>query len=201
MTSMPLVAVPPADSPSAPEEWALIARARAGDQQAFSQLHARHRRRVLAICLRMVNDPGRAEEFAQEAWVQIWRKLGTFRGESAFSTWVHRLTVNRVLMGLRRRPLPTEPLDAMLPGEEEPTAHQIPVRDRVLESVAARIDLARALAQLPSGYRAAVEEFDQQGLPHTEVARRHGCTSGNSKSQLHRGRQRMAHLLRGYKTA
>src|SRR5215475_207546 len=99
--------------------------AQAGDAAAFELLYQLHSRRVYALCLRMVNNPADAEDLMQEAFLQLFRKIGTFRGESAFSTWLHRMTVNVVLMRLRKKSLPTDSLEETL----DPDAENSPKRD------------------------------------------------------------------------
>ena len=99
-------------------ELEAIERAKQGDEAAFETLYQMHKRRVYSLCLRMVSNPSQAEDFAQEAFLQLFRKIGTFRGESAFSTWLHRMTVNVVLMQLRKKGLPSVSLEETLEADE-----------------------------------------------------------------------------------
>src|SRR5467141_2526420 len=106
--------------------------AQAGDAAAFEFLYHLHSRRVYALCLRMVNNPSDAEDLMQEAFLQLFRKIGTFRGESALSTWLHRMTVNVVLMQLRKKSLPVVPLEETLENEDESPKKELGAQDRVL---------------------------------------------------------------------
>jgi RNA polymerase sigma-70 factor (ECF subfamily) len=128
----------------------------------------------------------------------VFRKIGTFRGESAFSTWLHRLSFNIVLMRLRRRSFPVLSLDEMVGPGENSTARprDIGGQDLRLSGTVDRMDLERALEQLPPGYRAVFILHDVQGYQHREIAKIRGCSLGNSKSQLHKARARLRDLLR-----
>jgi RNA polymerase sigma-70 factor (ECF subfamily) len=140
-----------------------------------------------------------AEDLTQESFLQLFRKISTFRGESAFSTWLHRLAFNIVLMRLRRHSFQVFSLDGMLePGEKTAGLLQkhIGSRDLRLSGSLDRMDLERALEQLPPGYKAVFILHDVQGYQHREIAAIRGCTLGNSKSQLHKARARLQHLLR-----
>jgi RNA polymerase sigma-70 factor, ECF subfamily len=140
-----------------------------------------------------------AEDLTQESFMQLFRKIGTFRGESAFSTWLHRLAFNVVLMRLRKHSFQVLSLDEMFqPGEKSSGLLQkhIGSRDLRLAGSADRMDLERALEQLPPGYKAVFILHDVQGYQHREIAAIRGCTLGNSKSQLHKARARLQHLLR-----
>src|ERR1700730_3972558 len=161
-----------------------IERAQNGDEAMFEQLYKRHSRRVYAVCVRMVKDPAEAEDLTQEAFMLLFRKIHTFRGESAFSTWLHRLAVNRVLMCLRRKSLPAvpfaEPLDANEPSG--PPAVDLGCRDSILEGSLDHINLERCIRRLPTGYRTIFVLHDVQGYKHHEIAEILGRSVGDSKS-------------------
>src|SRR6267378_8267529 len=127
--------------------------AQAGDAAAFEFLYQLHGRRVYALCLRMVNNPADAEDLTQEAFLQLFRKIGTFRGESAFSTWLHRMAVNVVLMQLRKKSLPVVPLEETLENEEEAPKKELGAHDPVLSGSIDRLRLQNAVDALPPGYR------------------------------------------------
>lgn len=171
--------------------------AQAGDAAAFEQLYRLHSRRVYALCLRMVGNPAEAEDLAQEAFLQLFRKIQTFRGESAFSTWLHRLSVNVVLMKLRKKTLPETSLEETMESEEESSS---PRRDpggpdlRLAGSID-RVNLERAIEELPPGYKTVFVLHDIQGYEHNEIAGILNCSIGNSKSQLHKARMRLRELL------
>lgn len=171
--------------------------AQQGDAAAFETIYQLHSRRVYALCLRMIGDPAEAEDLAQEAFLQLFRKIHTFRGESAFSSWLHRLTANIVLMRFRKkRPVPVSLEEMTRPDDEEkrPT-FEIGAPDLRLSGLFDRINLRAALEQLPEGYRSMFLLHDVQGYEHNEIARILGCSVGNSKSQLHKARKRLRELL------
>nr|AXL06095.1 RNA polymerase sigma factor, sigma-70 family [uncultured bacterium] len=177
-------------------DHALAQRAASGDLAAFEELYERHNRRVYSLCLRMTQNVAEAEDLAQEAFIQLFRKIGSFRGESAFTTWLHRLTVNQVLMHFRKRGVRLEQTtdDGETPiqivaGTQNPNA--MPVVDRIA--------LDRAIGQLPPGYRTVFVLHDVEGHEHEEIARMLGCSVGTSKSQLHKARMKLRSLLRQQK--
>src|SRR6267142_884655 len=179
-------------------DHALAIAAGRGDMGAFEQLYERHNRRVYSLCLRMTQNVAEAEDLAQEAFIQLFRKIGSFRGESAFTTWLHRLTVNQVLMHFRKRGVRMEQTteDGETPiqivkGTENPNA--MPVVDRIA--------LDKAIAQLPPGYRTVFTLHDIEGHEHEEIARMLGCSVGTSKSQLHKARMKLRGLLRQQKAS
>jgi RNA polymerase sigma-70 factor, ECF subfamily len=178
-------------------EAEFIQRAREGDRTAFEYLYRLHSRRVYAVCLRMVADPTEAEDLTQEAFLLLFRKIHTFRGESAFSTWLHRLAVNLVLMQLRKRSFPTVSIEAAPEPDDENgwPSIEIGTSDLLLEGSIDRISLARCIAQLPAGYRTMFVLHDIQGYEHHEIARILGRSVGDSKSQLHKARTRLRELL------
>jgi RNA polymerase sigma-70 factor (ECF subfamily) len=138
-----------------------------------------------------------AEDLTQEAFLQVFRKIGTFRSESAFSTWLHRLAVNIVLMRLRKKACKDISLEEMTePDEETGTTHkEFGGPDLRLSGSVDRVNLQRAVKQLPPGYRSAFILHDVQGYEHNEIARIMNCSIGNSKSQLHKARVRLRKLL------
>ena len=178
-------------------EGEAIRLAQAGDAAAFEFLYELHGRRVYALCLRMVGNPSDAEDLMQEAFLQLFRKIGTFRGESAFSTWLHRMTVNVVLMRLRKKSLPVASLDeAMEPDEEAGGPRKdIGAPDLRLSGAVDRVNLERSIDRLPPGYRTVFVLHDVQGYEHNEIAGMMGCSVGNSKSQLHKARTKLRDLL------
>jgi RNA polymerase sigma-70 factor (ECF subfamily) len=184
------------DAASKASESQLISRAQRGDELAFEELFNAHRRRVYSLCLRMTGDPAEAEDLAQEAFLQLFRKIGTFRGESAFSTWLHRLVVNVVLMHLRKRGLQQVSLDDVDNSQEEPVRREYGEEDLRLLGSVDRITLERAIAHLPPGYRAVFVLHDVEGYEHNEIAQIMSYSIGNSKSQLHKARLKLRDWLR-----
>jgi RNA polymerase sigma-70 factor, ECF subfamily len=174
----------------------LVARARRGEEAAFEALFELHKRRVYSLCLRMTRSPADAEDLTQEAFLKAFRKISTFRGESTFSTWLHRLTVNEVLMYLRKKRLPQVPLDVVDASQEEPLRREYRDDDRRLMGTIDRINLSEAIAHLPAGYRTALVLFDLEGYEHHEIAQIMHWSVGNSKSQLHKARRKIRHWLR-----
>jgi RNA polymerase sigma-70 factor (ECF subfamily) len=165
--------------------------------QAFEELYALHRRRVFSLCLRMVGDIAQAEDLTQEAFLQVYRKLHTFRGDSAFSTWLHRLALNVALMHLRKNVVRTTSLEEVLTTKaDEPVERQFGNEDRRLGHSLTRIQLERAIGELPPGYRLIFILHDVEGYEHREIAEMLGCSIGNSKSQLHKARLGLLKLLR-----
>lgn len=183
-------------TPKAATEAQQIARAQRGDEQAFSALFEAHKRRVYSLCLRMTGNTAEAEDLAQEAFLQLFRKISTFRGDSAFSTWLHRLVVNVVLMHLRKKGLQQVSLDDVDNSQEEPVKRDYGDDDRRLMGSVDRISLNRAIAELPPGYRAVFVLHDVEGYEHNEIAQIMGCSIGNSKSQLHKARLKLRESLR-----
>ncbi len=172
-----------------------IERAKQGDAEAFEVLYNLHKRRVYSLCLRMTANTAEAEDLAQEAFLQLFRKIGTFRGESAFSTWLHRMAVNVVLMRLRKKGLPVVPLEDT-PETEEAPKKELGAPDAVLAGSIDRLQLERAVAALPPGYRMIFVLHDVEGYEHNEIASIVGCSIGNSKSQLHKARMKLRELLK-----
>jgi RNA polymerase sigma-70 factor (ECF subfamily) len=175
-----------------------IERAKQGDAEAFQALYDRHKRRVYSLCLRMTANTAEAEDLAQEAFLQLYRKIATFRGESAFSTWLHRLSVNVVLMHLRKKSLPVVSLEETTQGsgEEDTPKKDFGADDVALTGSIDRLQLQRAVDSLPPGYRTIFVLHDVEGYEHNEIAGIVGCSIGNSKSQLHKARMKLRDLLK-----
>jgi RNA polymerase sigma-70 factor, ECF subfamily len=205
LVRVPLARNRPSDSnaSNAPQPVKIVTEADAirlaqdGDAVAFEFLYQLHGRRVYALCLRMVNNPCDAEDLMQEAFLQLFRKIGTFRGESAFSTWLHRMTVNVVLMRLRKKALPVASLEETTEPDDETGGPRkdIGAADLRLSGAVDRVNLERSIEKLPPGYRTVFVLHDVQGYEHNEIADIMGCSVGNSKSQLHKARTRLRDLL------
>lgn len=163
-----------------------VRRARAGDRAAFRRLYEQHVGRVYALCLRLTGDGDEAEDRTQEAFVRAWQKLGSYRGESAFSTWLHRLTVNVVLT--EQRSSSRRERRAIVAGEGAPRVTPAP-------RAGLRMDLERAIAALPPGARAVFVLYDVEGYGHEEIAEMTGIAAGTSKAQLHRARRLLREAL------
>jgi len=183
-------------APKAAAETQLIARAQRGEEEAFAALFEAHKRRVYSLCLRMTGNTAEAEDLTQEAFLQLFRKISTFRGESAFSTWLHRLAVNVVLMHLRKKGLQQISLDEVDTSQDEPVKRDYGSDDRRLIGSVDRIGLQKAIADLPPGYRAVFVLHDVEGYEHNEIAEIMKCSVGNSKSQLHKARMKLRERLR-----
>lgn len=163
-----------------------------GDRSAFEILYQRHYRRVYSICMRMTSSPAEAEDLTQDVFIQLFRRVGSYRGEAAFSTWLHRLTVNQVLMRFRKRDLQFETKvgdggAAVTLDPEYGNLMAVPIIDSIA--------LDRAISQLPHGYRTVFVLHDIEGYEHEEIAKLLGVTIGTSKSQLHKARLRLRALL------
>ena len=170
---------------------------RQGDTEAFEPIYTNYFGLVHSICLRMLRDPMEAEDVAQDTFVHLLRKIHMFRGESAFSSWLYRLTTNLVLMRFRRKKPKLSSLDELLDDEDEGKAcREIGAPDLHLTGLLDRINLQAAIDLLPQGYKAAFILHDVHGYEHREVAQICGYSAGNSKSQLHKARQRLRTLLR-----
>ena len=175
----------------------LIKRAQAGDADAFADLFHAHKARVYSLCLRMTNNSAEAEDLTQDAFLQVFRKLSTFRGESALSTWLYRIAVNTVLMHFRKKSPCQFSLDTPCGnnGDAKPLRREYGTRDNRLAGCIDRITLSRAIRELPEGYRKVFLLHEVEGYEHQEIAEFLGCSTGNSKSQLHKARLRMRELL------
>jgi RNA polymerase sigma-70 factor (ECF subfamily) len=184
--------------PRQTSEFELVRRAQRGDGEAFARLYETHKSRVYGICLRITRERAEAEDCTQEAFLQCYQKLSTFRGDSALSTWLYRLTVNVVLMRLRTSRNTLISLDtgnSLEDSGESSVLNSCPIDDLSLIGTVDRITLHRALRRLPPGYRTIFLLHDVQGKAHSEIARELGCSIGNSKSQLHQARVRLRRFL------
>jgi RNA polymerase sigma-70 factor, ECF subfamily len=173
-----------------------IRRAKDGDATAFEYLYKANCRRVYSVCLRMIKNPAEAEDLTQQAFLQLFRKIGTFRGESRFSTWLHRVTVNIVLMHLRRKK-PTEILGEDSERRSSDGSRKYGSSDTSMLGAIERLNLMRAIGKLPPGYKQLFLLYDVLGYEHNEIAGLLGCSTGCSKSQLHKARKRLRRLLQG----
>jgi RNA polymerase sigma-70 factor (ECF subfamily) len=174
-----------------------VERGKQGDGASFEALYGLHKRHVYALCLRMSGNEADAEDLTQEAFLQAYRKIVAFRGQSAFSTWLHRVAVNVVLSSLRRKGLLAvslqEPLD---PEQRDGPKRDFGIRDNVLAGAIDRINLERAIENLPSGCRNVFVLFDIEGYGHNEIAEMMGCSIGNTKAQLHQARMKLRLILK-----
>lgn len=173
-----------------------VALAATGDRQAFERLYRAHVNRVFAVCVRMVSDRAQAEELTQDVFVRAWQKLDLFRGESAFTTWLHRLAVNVVLNARksegRQRSRFSITGGEGLGGADEPDEYQL-AAPPVTPGIA--IDLEAAIALLPPGARRVFVLHDVEGYKHEEIAEMLDITAGGSKAQLHRARMLLREAL------
>jgi RNA polymerase sigma-70 factor, ECF subfamily len=176
-------------------EGTLVERAQRGDEQAFATLYQLHNKRVYSVCLRMTKDVAEAEDLAQEAFMQVFRNLNSFRGNSAFSTWLHRIAVNTVLMKLRRKSPPVLSLDEPVSRDSPSLKREVEKEDLNLRGAIDRIALRRAIEELPGGARQIFELHEVEGYQHHEIAEQLQCSIGNSKSQLHKAKMKMRDLL------
>src|SRR6476660_6615370 len=182
----------PSSNPVRAEEMALVERCRSGDLVAFEELYRAHAGKLFSVACRMVGNPADAEDLLQEIFLAAHRKLDGFRGESALGTWLYRLATNHCLDYLRSRAARTNQLTDGL--DDEPGRYETG-RAGLAEQAVTKMDLERALAQLPEGCRAAFVLHDVQGLEHREVAQALGIAEGTSKSQVHKARLRLRSLL------
>ncbi len=177
-------------------ELSLVQRAQRGDQEAFSILFQTHKKRVYSVCLLMTKDVAEAEDLTQEAFLQVFRSVGSFRGDSAFSTWLYRVAVNTVLMKLRRRKSPPAiSLDEPVSAESPNLRRDFGRADLKLSGAVDRIALRRAIEELPEGCRKIFALHEVEGYQHHEIAELLNCSIGNSKSQLHKAKLKMRDLL------
>ena len=184
-------------SPASSGDAELIARAQRGEEEAFEAIYNAHKRRVYYLCLRMIGNTAEAEELTQEAFMQVFRKIQTFRGDSSFSTWLHRVSVNVVLMKLRKKTPNEVPIDSDEENEEfAAPPKEFGAPDLTLTGLVDRVTLDRAVAKLPKGCRQVFLLHDVMGCEHNEIAAMLDYSVGNSKSQLHKARMRLRKLLR-----
>ena len=168
----------------------LVGRTQGGDRLAFDQLYRENVDRVYAICLRMSGSSADAERLTQDAFVKLWRRIESFRGQSEFSTWLYRLTVNVVLedsRSTRRRSARVDPVED-LGAFDRGTAPEA-------DQTESRMELEHAIASLPPGARYAFVMHDIEGYKHEEIAQLTGTTSGSVKAQLHRARKLLRERL------
>jgi RNA polymerase sigma-70 factor, ECF subfamily len=163
-----------------------------GNLDAFEMLYQKYHRRAYSLCLRMTNNVTEAEDLTQEAFIQLFRKAGSFRGDSAFTTWFHRLTVNQVLMHFRRRSYKNEKTTE---DGELPEIVKLDKKYQAQMPIVNRMDLKKAVSNLPPGYRSVFVLHDVEGFEHSEVARMLGISIGTSKSQLHKARLKLRGML------
>lgn len=175
----------------------LVKRAQRGDSDAFASLFNAHKTRIYSLCLRMTNNTAEAEDLTQDAFLQVFRKLATFRGDSALSTWLYRIAVNTVLMHFRKKALRQVSLDEPFTQDARLVRREYGARDGRLAGCVDRIALARAIRELPDGYKTIFLLHEVEGYEHQEIAELLSCSVGNSKSQLHKAKLRIRELL-GY---
>jgi RNA polymerase sigma-70 factor (ECF subfamily) len=175
----------------------LVKRAQQGDSDAFATLFHTHKMRIYSLCLRMTNNAAEAEDLAQDAFLQVFRKLSSFRGDSALSTWLYRIAVNTVLMHFRRKTPCRISLDEPARNHDDGKSvrREYGTRDGRLDSAVTRVALTRAISELPEGYRAIFLLHEVEGYQHREIAKLLGCSVGNSKSQLHKAKLRIRDFL------
>ena len=177
-------------------EGSLVRRAQRGDEQAFSTLYQLHKKRVYSVCLQMTKDVADAEDLTQEAFLQVFRSINSFRGDSAFSTWLYRIAVNTVLMKLRRRKSPPLlSLDEPVSADSPSLKREVGKADPNLCGAVDRIALRRAVEELPAGCRQIFDLHEVEGYQHHEIAEILQCSVGNSKSQLHKAKLKMRDIL------
>ena len=163
-----------------------VARAAAGDRSAFERVYREHVNRVFSLCARMSGDRTRAEELTQDVFVRAWEKLTLFRGESSFSTWLHRLTVNVVLNARKTEGRQRARIEE--PGDDDDGIESLPGTIGSPLAPGDLLDLEEAVTKLPPGARRGFVLHDVEGYKHEEIAEMLGVTSGATKAQLHRAR-------------
>lgn len=173
----------------------VVRRAQEGDSDAFAELFNAHKARVFSLCLRMTNNAAEAEDLTQDAFMQAFRKLSSFRGDSALSTWLHRIAVNTVLMHFRKKVLRQVSLDEPSNGEGRTVRRECGSKDGRLSGTINRLALIRALEELPAGYRMIFLLHEVHGHEHQEIATLLNCSVGNSKSQLHKAKRNIRKIL------
>ena len=184
-----------AESQRDDSEGTIVQRAQRGDEQALAALYQLHNKLVYSVCLRMTKDVAAAEDMTQEAFIQVFRNLNSFRGGSAFSTWVYRVAVNTVLMKSRRKTPPVLSLDEPVSRNSPSLKREVEKEDLNLRGTIDRIVLRHAIEELPRGCRQIYELHEVEGYAHHEIAEQLQCSIGNSKSQLHKAKKTMRKLL------
>jgi RNA polymerase sigma-70 factor (ECF subfamily) len=173
----------------------VVSRAQDGDREAFATLFELHKKKVYSICLRMTGNVAEAEDLTQDAFLQVFCKLASFRGDSLFSTWLYRIAVNTVLMTLRRKRFRQVSLDEPIPMDSSCAQREVRHDDLDLLGSVDRIALASAIRELPPGCRMIFRLHEEEGYDHHEIAQMLRCSVGSSKSQLHKARWKMRSLL------
>lgn len=181
-------------------EAVTIHRAQEGDAAAFESIYRMHGRRVYSLCLHMIRNPAEAEDLTQDVFLRVFRKIQTFRGESAFSTWLHRLAVNVVLMHLRKKKARAASLGETTRSEEEGAAagSEVGAPDLLLAGLIDRVNLKRALEKLPTAHKVVFVLHDIHGYQHQEIAEIMDSSVATSKGRLHRARIRLRDSLREF---
>jgi len=182
--------MPPSNrtEPDRQADRALVERCLGNQPGAFDELYRRFAPRVFTLACRMTGSRSTGEDLLQEIFLLVYRKLGSFKGEAALGTWVYRLATNCCLDHLRSR-------QHKLEQASDELDERVPPRVEGRRFTAERLDLERAIAQLPPGYRAAFVLHDVEGFDHAEVGRLLGIAEGTSKSQVHKARMKMRELL------
>lgn len=185
------------DPPPTAVSQGLVQNAQRGDTAAFEEIYRLTCSRVYTQCLHLMRDPAEAEDLTQEVFLQVYRKIATYRGESAFATWLHHVTLNCVLMRFRRKALPTTPMDSVESGviTHPEERQEFGREDAHLVDSPERLALLAAIARLAPGYRAMIYLHDIFGYEHHEIAEIMNCSVGNSKSQLHMARLKIREQL------
>lgn len=169
-----------------PDEKQLVVRAQGNDYRAYEQLYRLHVGRIFALCVRMCKDRDMAEDLTQEAFIQAWRKLDKFRGDSAFGSWLYRIATNTVLSYLRKQ----KPFLNSLDIDDVPELEYRETNDE-------QIGLEKAIAELPDGARVVFVLYSVEGYTHKEISGLLGIAQGSSKAQLHRARALLKQKLKG----
>jgi RNA polymerase sigma-70 factor, ECF subfamily len=179
-------------------EAQVIRMAQRGDARAFERLYRQYSARVYALCMRMLRNPDEAEDSTQEVFLHVFRKIQGFRGASAFSTWLHRVTVNTVLMRLRGAKLAKSAVVENMEDTDNAgmARRELGASDLHLEGYVDRVAIENAIKQLPPRCKLMFVLYDIQGYAHSEIAKLLGCSVGNAKSQLHKARVKLRRLLR-----
>jgi RNA polymerase sigma-70 factor (ECF subfamily) len=188
MGALPLAKAPHGGSQESVSTETLVKRAQEGDTHAFEAIYRRLVGRIYALCLRMSRDPQRAEELTQDVFVRAWERMGSFRGDSRFTTWLHRLAVNVVLQAGRAK------------GRRESREHLVAdpgeyMARVVREMPGTRVDIERAIAALPHGARTVLVLRDIEGYKYDEIAEIQGVALGTVKAQIHRARKMLREAL------
>jgi RNA polymerase sigma-70 factor (ECF subfamily) len=182
----------PVPEPDALDEQTLVVRAQEGDARAFEILALRHQDALYRLAVRVMGDAGEAEDALQEALLDAWRRIGRFRGESAFSTWMYRVVTNRCLGMLRkRRPVPVEEIETPAPPQDSP--------ERAAERDAGMAALHRAVAALPDDLRVCWVLREMEGQGYAEIAEITGATENAVRGRIHRARTKLAEAMRSWR--